>query len=80
MNQFSTQTLVRDHIDSLVREAEAEHLGRLARAAGDSAPTAWRRLLGRGVRGLSFALDVAATRLDPTLDHKGHTDRAPLRA
>jgi hypothetical protein len=79
MNEFSTQNLARDHIDSLVREADAEHLARLARAGRDSAPTAGRRLLGRGVRGLSNVLGAASTRLDPTLEHAHRADRRPLR-
>lgn len=80
MNLLSTQNLVHDHIDDLIREAEAERLGRVASAAGDVTPTAWRRLLGRAARGLSSALGVASTRLDPSLDHTGRADRTPLQA
>ncbi|HYN70310.1 MAG TPA: hypothetical protein VEX41_08875 [Candidatus Eisenbacteria bacterium] len=80
MNHFSTQNLVHDHIDDLLREAEAARLGRLARPVDGVTPSMWRRLLGRGVRGLSFALGVASTRLDPTLDRSGLAERTPLRA
>jgi hypothetical protein len=80
MNFFSTQNLANDHIDGLMREAEAERFQRSARAAGDTTPAAWRRWLGRGVRGLSHGLGAASARLDPTLDRSRHAEGRPLRA
>jgi hypothetical protein len=80
MNLLSTQYLVGDHIDGLVREAEATRLVRVVHESADMTPAAWRRTLGRGARGLSFALGAASSRLDPTLDRGKRTERTPLRA
>jgi hypothetical protein len=80
MDLLSTQDLVRDHIDGLVREAEAERLVRVAHPIDDVRPAAWRRTLGRGARGLSFALGAASSRLDPTLERGKRADRMPMRA
>jgi hypothetical protein len=80
MDLLSTQYLVGDHIDGLVREAEAARLIRVARPVDDVTPAVWRRALGRGARGLSFALGAASSRLDPTLERGKHADRTPLRA
>ena len=80
MDLLSTQDLVGDHIDGLVREADAARLARAARAGDDVNPAVWRRLLGRGARGLSFALGAASSRLDPSLDRGQRAERRPLRA
>jgi len=80
MDLLSTQYLVGDHIDGLVREAEAARLLRVANAHGTFTPAPWRRALGRGARGLSFALGAASSRLDPTLERGKHGERTPLRA
>ena len=80
MDLLSTQYLVGDHIDGLVREAEAARLLRVATARGNIAPAPWRRALGRGARGLSFALGAASSRLDPTLERGTRSERTPLRA
>ena len=80
MDLLSNQYLVSDHIDSLVREAEAARLLRVAHARGSLAPAPWRRALGRGARGLSFALGAASSRLDPTLERGKRSERTPLRA
>ena len=80
MELLSTQDLVHDHIDGLVREAAAERLIRLARSMDEVRPAAWRRLLGRGIRGLSVAFGAASNRLDPTVERPKRADRTPLRA
>lgn len=80
MDLLSTQYLVGDHIDGLVREAEAARLLRVASGRGKSTPAPWRRALGRGARGLSFALGAASSRLDPTLERGARGERTPLRA
>jgi hypothetical protein len=80
MDLLSTQDLVRDHIDGLVREAEAERVVRVANSIDVVRPAVWRRTLGRGVRGLSFALGAASSRLDPTLERGNRSERTPLRA
>ena len=67
MDLLSTEYLVHDHIDDLVCEAEAARLLGLARSIDMTTPV-WRRALGRGARGLSFALGAASSRLDPTLE------------
>lgn len=79
MDLLSTQYLVGDHIDGLIREAEAARLLRVAHARGIT-PAPWRRALGRGARGLSFALGSASSRLDPTLERAKRTEGTPLRA
>jgi hypothetical protein len=80
MDLLSTQYLVGDHIDGLVREAEAARLLRVAHARGNITPAPWRRVLGRGARGLSFALGAASSRLDPTLERGTRSERTPLQA
>ena len=80
MDLLSTQYLVGDHIDRLVREAEAARLLRVAQAPADITPAPWRRALGRGARGLSFALGAASSRLDPTLEHGRRSGRTPIGA
>jgi hypothetical protein len=80
MDLLSTHYLVSDHIDGLVREAEAARLLRVAHARGNITPGPWRRALGRGARGLSFALGAASARLDPTLERGERGERTPLRA
>jgi len=80
MDLLSTQYLVCDHIEGLVREAATARLARGARAIEDVRPAAWRRTLGRGVRGLSFVLGAASSRLDPGLDRGQEARRRPLRA
>ena len=80
MDLLSTQYLVSDRIDGLVREAEAARLLRVAHARADITPATWRRALGRGARGLSFALGAASSRLDPTLERGTRSERTPLRA
>ena len=80
MDLLSNQYLVGDHIDGLVREAEAGRLLRVAHARGVPAPAPWRRALGRGARGLSLALGAASSRLDPALERRKRSERTPLRA
>jgi hypothetical protein len=80
MDFLSTQYLIGDHIDGLVREAEAARLLRVARSIDDTTPVAWRRALGRGARSLSFALGAASSRLDPTVERGQRSERTPLRA
>jgi hypothetical protein len=58
--------LIKEHIDDLLREAEAD---RLAGAATRSrrVQVAWRRLTGAAARRLSAALEALALRLDPAV-------------
>jgi hypothetical protein len=61
--------LATERARDLDREAHASHLANLAREAREAregAPSAWRRRLGRGARGMSDAFDSLAARLDPS--------------
>ena len=80
MDFLSSQNLADEHIESLVRDAEAARLARVARSIVEVRPAVWRRTLGRGARGLSSALGAASARLDPSLDRGQGTERRPLRA
>jgi hypothetical protein len=66
MHVFSAYVATQ-HLFDLRREAEVEHLARLARAAssndGDGGVGRW---IGRSARRLSSILDAFATRVDPT--------------
>jgi hypothetical protein len=59
-----TAFLAAEHLQELLSEADANRQAKLLRPTNSIAP-AWRRVLGRGVRGASVALGAAATRLDP---------------
>ena len=60
-----TALLAAEHLADLRCEAEASRLSRLAANAAPTSTPAWRRLSGRGVRGISDALNGLASRLDP---------------
>lgn len=60
-------SLATAHLDDLLREAEAERLGRLIRAGSQSD---WRRVAGTALRAASGVLDRLSVRLDPTIDRR----------
>lgn len=58
--------LIAEHIQELLREADAARLQK-AMARASSEPNRWRRRVGAGMRRLSRALAKLARRLDPAL-------------
>jgi hypothetical protein len=66
-----TAYVATQHLFDLRREAEAEHLARLARASSSNdVDGGVGRWVGRTARRLSFVLDAFARRVDPIGDRR----------
>lgn len=65
-----TALLAAEHLNDLMREADRARRASLVDPDEPARPAAWRRLGGRGARGLSRVLGSLAVRLDP--QDRGH--------
>jgi hypothetical protein len=60
-----TALLAAEHLRDLQAEADASRRSRAWTTTGPQGPALWRRVLGRGARGLSLSFGWLASRLDP---------------
>jgi hypothetical protein len=73
-----TSLLVAEHLNDLMREADANRRVKLLDGVRNSKVPAWRRLVARSARGASFALAAVATRLEP-IETRGQQHRTDDR-